>query len=112
MADKYRLIKPITIWGYATRRLALHPDGFMAILDNVVPEKLAADHHIAQLLPFPNFLATQTVQDAARTIGKTKVRTIVSQSVSTRDGLPGETIVGCIYVSSGSGDVGWLGVAH
>ena len=102
---EYRLAKPITIWGHATPQLALHPDGFMAILDDVSPEKLAADHHLERMLPPPNFMATKTVQDTSRKIGKATERTIISQSVSTRDGLPAKTIVGCIYVSSGPEDI-------
>lgn len=95
---EYRIDAPITVFGHKTTTLALHPDGFLGVFGDIAPERMAQDVGAVPMLAANPFIAQKIIQAPHETgvmPGEVAVRVL---SVTSRQGLPGKTVAGCLYL--------------
>ena len=97
---EYRMARPISVFGHMTTTLALHPDGFLAVFGDVKPQALAQRLGAKTMLAANPFIAQKIIEPAVEpdaASGSIATRVLV---VTTREGLPGKTVAGCLYLSN------------
>lgn len=97
---EYELNKPVSVYGYTTRRVAFTSSGVMALVDERDPAQLA--HRLGLDIAYhggEKILASKVLSktEPEPFIDDVLVWHVVSQEVSTVSSHPGKTLVGCSY---------------
>lgn len=97
---EYGIDPPIRVFGHPTTTLALHPDGFLAIFGDITPQALADELGAKTMLGGEPFIAQKIIQIPDRSDASPGEIAVKSVSVSSREGLRGQAIAGCLYQST------------
>lgn len=100
---EYRMDAPLKVFGHPTMTLALHPDGFLAVLGDITPQTLAQDLGAKPMLSTNPFIAQKVIETPAgrgAMPGEVAVRLL---TVTSREGLAGKAIAGCLYLATNKG---------
>lgn len=97
---EFRMDASLKIFGHATTTLALHPDGFLAVFGDVSPQALAESLGAKPMLSTNPFIAQKVIETAnaqGAVPGEIALRVL---TVTSRNGLLGKAIAGCLYLST------------
>jgi hypothetical protein len=102
--SEYRIGTPVTVFGHPTTTLALHPDGLLAILSDIAPQVLAQDLGATPMLSTDPFIAHKIMETPAAPGAMPGEVAVRVQVVTSRDGLEGKAVAGCLYLSTREGN--------
>lgn len=100
---EYRTSVPLTIFGHRTSVLALHPDGVLTVLDDITPQALAKALNVPAMLSADPFIAQRVIETSPGPNAKPGAIAVRMLVVTSRDGLAGKAVAGCLYLSTGNG---------
>ena len=93
----------VQILGHPTETLALHPDGFLAVFDDIAPQELARDLGAKPMLSTDPFIAQKVIETSAGPSPSANPNAVRVLTVMSREGLPGKAVAGCLYFSVQNG---------
>jgi hypothetical protein len=97
---EYHIDAPLRVFGHSTTTLALHPDGFLAVLSDISPQSLARDLGAQPMLSANPFIAQKIVEPPAGKATSPAEGAIRTLTVTSREGLPQKAVAGCLYLSA------------
>jgi hypothetical protein len=102
---EYRTAAPLTVFGHKTSILALHPDGVLTVLNDVSSKALARALNAPAMLSHDPFIAQKVIETSPGADVKPGAIAVRMQTVTSRDNLPGKAVAGCLYLSTGAGNL-------
>ena len=102
---EYRTAVPITVFGHKTNVVALHPDGVLAVLSDVTPQALARTLSVPIMLSTDPFIAQKVIETSPGADAKPGALAARVLTVTSREGLAGMAVAGCLYLSNGQGNM-------
>lgn len=102
---EYRTATPLTVFGHKTSILALHPDGVLTVLNDVTPQALARALDASAMLSHDPFIAQKVIETSPGAHAKPGAIAVRMVTVTSRENLPGKAVAGCLYLSTGAGNL-------
>lgn len=102
---EFRLATPLTVFGHSTSVLALHPSGVLTVLADVTPQALAKTLNVPTMLRADPFIAQRVIATSPGPNAKPGAIAARVLVVTSRDGLAGKAVAGCLYYSTGNGSL-------
>ena len=100
---EFRLATPLTVFGHQTSVLALHPSGVLTVLADVTPQALAKTLDVPTMLGGDPFIAQRVIATSPGPTAKPGAIAARVLVVTSREGLAGKAVAGCLYYSTGNG---------
>jgi hypothetical protein len=101
-STRYRLPKPISVFGRLTDELAFTTNTVFAVLKNADPKALGAELAITpDIANDGDYVGARVVSDKVEVdpVDGARMRVLVALQITTLDELPGEVLVGCSQTS-------------